>query len=134
MEQLPLTVVVTGATGTQGGATARALLAAGHRVRALTRRPDSAADLHELGAEVVTADFDDPSSLDRAFAGADAVFLVTTPFGTDLDTEIRHGVDAVDAAVRAGVRHLVYTSAPNADRRTGIPHFHSKLVVERHLA
>lgn len=125
------TVAVTGSTGTQGGATARALLAAGHRVRALTRRPE-AADLP--GAEVVAADFDQPRSLDRAFEDADAVFLVTTPFGTDLETEIRHGVDAIDAAVRAGVGHIVFTSATNADRGTGIPHFDSKWVVERHLA
>ncbi|QUQ71928.1 NmrA/HSCARG family protein [Kutzneria sp. CA-103260] len=131
MEPYRLTVAVTGASGTQGGATARALLEAGHRVRALTRRPE-AVDLP--GAEVVAADFDQPESLDRAFDGADAVFLVTTPFGTDLDTEIRHGVDAVDAAVRAGVGHIVYTSATNADRGTGIPHFDSKWVVERHLA
>jgi len=131
MEPNRLTVAVTGASGTQGGAAARALLAAGHRVRALTRRPDKV----ELpGAEVVAADFDQPRSLDRAFDGADAVFLVTTPFGTDLDTEIRHGVDAVDAAVRAGVGHIVYTSATNADRGTAIPHFDSKRVVERHLA
>ena len=131
MEHSQLTVAVTGATGTQGGATARALLADGHRVRALTRRPS---ELHELGAEVMRADFDEPSSLDEAFAGADAVFLVTTPFGTDLDTEIRHGKAAVDAAVRAGVGHIVFTSATNADRDTGIPHFDSKWVVEQHLA
>ncbi|GAA3432936.1 NmrA/HSCARG family protein [Kutzneria kofuensis] len=83
---------------------------------------------------MVEADFDQPASLDRAFTGADAVFLVTTPFGTDLDTEIRHGVDAIDAAVRAGVGHIVFTSATNADRGTGIPHFDSKWVVEKHLA
>jgi uncharacterized protein YbjT (DUF2867 family) len=133
MEPSKLTVAVTGATGTQGGATARALLAAGQRVRALTRQPE-AAELRELGAQVVSADFDDPASLDRALAGTDAVFLVTTPFGTDLDTEIRQGVTAVDAAVRAGVGHIVFTSATNADRATGIPHFDSKWVVEQHLA
>jgi uncharacterized protein YbjT (DUF2867 family) len=129
MKTSKLTVAVTGATGTQGGATARALSAAGHHVRALTRRPEAA----ELDAEVLAADFDDPASLDRAFDGADAVFLVTTPFGTDLDTEIRQGVTAVDAAVRAGVEHIVFTSATNADRATGIPHFDSKWVVEQHL-
>lgn len=129
MEHSQLTVAVTGASGTQGGATARALVADGHRVRAVSRRP-----IELPGAEAVRADFDDPGSLDRAFAGADAVFLVTTPFGTDLDTEIRHGVDAIDAAVRADVRHIVFTSATNADRGTGIPHFDSKRVIERHLA
>ncbi|MEF2529537.1 NmrA family NAD(P)-binding protein [Streptomyces sp. CS62] len=63
-------IAVTGATGTQGGATARALLAAGHRVRALTRRPDApAADaLRRLGADVRPTDFDDRAALDAVLA------------------------------------------------------------------
>ncbi|MEU2059476.1 NmrA family NAD(P)-binding protein [Streptomyces sp. NPDC013455] len=130
-----LTIAVTGATGTQGGATARALLAAGHRVRALTRRPDApaAAALRALGAEVRHADFDDRPSLDAALAGADALFAVTTPFGTDTDTEVRQGAALVDAAAGARLGHVVLTSAAHADRGTGIPHYESKWVVERHL-
>jgi uncharacterized protein YbjT (DUF2867 family) len=129
-----LLVAVTGATGAQGGATARALLQRGHRVRALTRRPETAEALRTSGADIVTADFDSPTSLDAAFEDVDAVFLMTTPFGADLDTEVRQGIDAVDAAVRAEVGHIVFTSAANADRDTGIPHFDSKYVIEQHLA
>ncbi|MBL1109499.1 NmrA family NAD(P)-binding protein [Streptomyces sp. 5-8] len=130
-----LTVAVTGATGAQGGATARAALAAGHHVRALTRRPDSpAADtLRQLGAEVRHADFDDRASLDAALAGADALFAVTTPFGTGTDTEIRQGKALVDAAAGARIGHVVLTSAAHADRGTGVPHYESKWVIERHL-
>ncbi|MGV9755539.1 NmrA family NAD(P)-binding protein [Streptomyces tricolor] len=130
-----LTIAVTGATGTQGGATARALLAAGHRVRALTRRPDApaAAALRALGAEVRHADFDDRASLDAALAGADALFAVTTPFGTDIDTEVRQGTALVDAAAGARLGHVVLTSAAHADRGTGIPHYESKWAVEQHL-
>ncbi|MEU9500553.1 NmrA/HSCARG family protein [Streptomyces sp. NPDC048196] len=130
-----LTIAVTGATGAQGGATARALLAAGHRVRALTRRPDSpAADaLRGLGADVRHADFDDRHSLRAACTGADSLFAVTTPFGTDTTTEVRHGKALVDAAAQARLGHVVFTSAAHADRGTGIPHYESKHLIEEHL-
>ncbi|MEU3776536.1 NmrA/HSCARG family protein [Streptomyces sp. NPDC032472] len=130
-----LTIAVTGATGAQGGATTRALIAAGHRVRALTRQPDApAADaLRRLGAEVCRADFDDRGSLDAALAGADSLFAVTTPFGTDTATEVRQGVSLVDAAAGAGVGHIVFTSAAHADRATGVPHYDSKYAIEQHL-
>ena len=120
-----LTIAVTGATGAQGGATARAL----------TRRPDSlAADaLRGLGADVRHADYDDRPSLDAAFSGADSLFAVTTPFGTDTATETRQGKALIDAAAAAGVTHVVFTSAAHADRGTGVPHYESKFLVERHL-
>ncbi|WP_410810111.1 NmrA/HSCARG family protein [Micromonospora sp. 067-2] len=130
-----LTVAVTGATGAQGGATARALLKAGHRVRALTRQPASpvAEALRDVGAEVCQADFDDRASLDAALAGCDSLFAVTTPFGTDLATEVRHGKALVDAATVAGLGHVVLTTAAHADRGTGIPHYESKHLIEQHL-
>ncbi|MET9578700.1 NmrA/HSCARG family protein [Streptomyces sp. DT199] len=130
-----LTIAVTGATGAQGGATARALLAAGHRVRALTRRADSpAADtLRDLGAEVHSADFDDRASLDDALVGADSLFAVTTPFGADTAVEARQGKTIVDAAAAARLGHVVLTSAAHADRGTGVPHYESKYLVEQHL-
>ncbi|UQI45588.1 NmrA/HSCARG family protein [Streptomyces sp. HU2014] len=132
---LTVTVAVTGATGAQGGATARALLAAGHRVRALTRRPKSpAADaLRRLGADVRHADLDDAPSLRAALTGADSLFAVTTPFGTDTATETRQGRTLVDAAAAARLGHVVFTSAAHADRGTGIPHYESKHLIERHL-
>ncbi|WP_406058475.1 NmrA/HSCARG family protein [Micromonospora sp. NBC_00860] len=130
-----LTIAVTGATGAQGGATARALLTADHRVRAITRHPTSPAAeaLRDLGAEVRQADFDDRTSVDAALAGADSLFAVTTPFGTDLATEVRQGRTLVDAAAAAGLGHLVLTTVAHADRDTGVPHYESKHLVEQHL-
>ncbi|MEV5735914.1 NmrA/HSCARG family protein [Streptomyces sp. NPDC052292] len=130
-----LTIAVTGATGAQGGATARALLAAGHHVRALTRTPaaPAARALHRLGADVRRADLDDRPSLDAALAGADSLFAVTTPFGADTATEVRQGRTLLDAAADARLGHVVFTSAAHADRRTGIPHYDSKAEIERHL-
>ncbi|MFC5144852.1 NmrA/HSCARG family protein [Streptomyces aureoversilis] len=130
-----LTAAVTGATGAQGGATARALLAAGQRVRALTRRPASpAADtLRRLGADVHHADLDDPTTLEAALAGADSLFAVTTPFGTGTATETRQGKALIDAAAAARLGHVVFTSAAHADRSTGVPHYESKRRIEQHL-
>jgi uncharacterized protein YbjT (DUF2867 family) len=127
---------VTGATGVQGGALARLLLDRGLPVRALTRHPSSPAAqaLRERGAEIAHADFDDRSSLEAALRGARAAFLMSTPFGTDVDTEIRQGVTAVDAAALVGVPHLVFSSVAHADRATGVPHFDSKHAIERHLS
>ncbi|MFC9249137.1 NmrA/HSCARG family protein [Streptomyces sp. NPDC057136] len=130
-----LTVAVTGATGAQGGATARALLAAGHHVRALTRHPSSTAAeaLRGLGADVRHADFDDRASLGAALSGTDSLFAVTTPFGTDTTTETRQGKALVDAAAAADLRHIVFTSAAHADRGTAVPHYESKYLVEQYL-
>lgn len=126
-------VAVAGATGTQGGAAARSLLDQNFRVRALTRTPDSAAAqaLRDLGAEVVPADFDDHESLETALRDADELFAMSTPFGSDPETEVRQGIALLEAA--RDVRHIVFTSAAHADRDTGIPHFDSKYRIERHL-
>lgn len=128
----PLTILVAGATGRQGGAAARLLLASGHRVRALTRRPGSqaAAALHLAGAEIHEADLDDAAAVQRAAEGADAFYLVTTPFEEGPRAEARQGRRAAEAAAKAGVAHLVYSSVASADRGTGIPHFESKREVE----
>ncbi len=108
-----LTVVATGSTGKQGGAVARALLERGHKVRAVTRDPNS--------------------SQAKALEGATSLFAMTTPFGGGTDAETRQGVAAADAAKAAGV-HLVFTSVNSANRRTGVPHFDSKYEVEKHIA
>ena len=69
-------VLVTGATGQQGGAVARQLLSRGHKVRALTRKPqgEAAKALAGMGAEVVPGDLDDVGSLEKALRGAWGVF------------------------------------------------------------
>lgn len=128
-------VLVTGATGQQGGALAALLLKQGHRVRALTRKVDSprARALSEQGAELFAADAENRESLEKAAAGVDAVFAMATPFEGGVEAEARQGINIVSAAAAAGVSHVVYSSVAGADQHTGIPHFESKFQVEQHL-
>jgi len=115
------TILVLGATGQQGGATVRHLLADGWRVRALTRDPASprARRIEALGAEIVAGDMDDAASLETAMAGVYGVFSVQpaswdpTP-ATDA-AEARRGKLVADVARAVGVRHLVYSSVTGAD-------------------
>ena len=100
MADTDLLFLVTGATGTQGGATARALLAAGHRVRILTRTPDtaSAAALVRRGAEVAKGDMGDPETLAGPMQGVHGVFSMQRPDVDGTDSERRHGFALIDAA------------------------------------
>jgi uncharacterized protein YbjT (DUF2867 family) len=129
-----LTVVVTGSTGKQGGAVARFLLERGHKVRAVTRDPNSsqAKLLANAGAALVVASLEDTGTIVKALEGATSLFAMTVPSG-GTDAEIRQGIAAADAAKAAGVR-LVFTSVGSANRQTGIPHFDSKYEVEKHIA
>ncbi|MEV5836030.1 NmrA family NAD(P)-binding protein [Nocardia sp. NPDC052112] len=108
-------ILVTGATGKQGGATARRLLADDIAVRVLVRDPQasSARALADAGAELVTGDFDTPATLDAAVAGARGVFLVPPaafgPNGWQADLEATRGIAVIDAAKRAGVEQIVFT-------------------------
>jgi uncharacterized protein YbjT (DUF2867 family) len=129
------TILVSGATGIQGGAVARELARRGFRVRGLTRDPGSASALalRNAGIEPVQGDFDDPASLDRALNGAYGAFSVQQYRGIGIDAEIRQGKSFADAARRAGIRHFVYTSVAKAPLNTGVPQFDSKLVLEAYL-
>ncbi|QVQ54169.1 NmrA/HSCARG family protein [Spiractinospora alimapuensis] len=127
-------VLVTGATGQQGGAAATHLLAAGWDVHALVRTPESAAAtrLARAGATLVAGDIESPETLDQAMRPVSAVFAVT-PNETDPAREIRQGTNLVDAAVRQDVRHFVFASVGAAERSTGLPFWESKWEIERHL-
>jgi len=129
-----LTVVVTGSTGKQGGAVARGLLERGHKVRAVTRDPNSsqAKSLANAGATLVAASLEDAAAIMKVLKGATSLFAMTMPSG-GTDAETRQGIAAADAAKAAGV-HLVFTSVGSANRQTGIPHFDSKYEVEKHIA
>ncbi|MGW7514543.1 NmrA family NAD(P)-binding protein [Streptomyces sp. NPDC054796] len=121
----PAPVLVTGATGQQGGATARALLATGVPVRALVRDPSTerARALAALGAELVTGDLLDLDSVRRAADGARAVFSVQLPDLADLqsDSEWVQGRNLVDAAREAGVAQFVHTSVSGAGQHRDAP-------------
>jgi uncharacterized protein YbjT (DUF2867 family) len=126
------TVLVSGATGQQGGNVARELLARGYRVRAMTRKPQSAPalDLAKLGAELVQGDLDDEASVAKALAGAWGAFAVQNTWEAGVEKEEVQGKTFAKAARKAGVQHFVYSSVGSAHRKTGIPHFDNKWRVE----
>ena len=128
-------ILVSGATGQQGGAVARSLLGRGIGVRALTRDPEKpeAKELVDLGAEVASGDLEDRSSIERVLDGVHGVFSVQQSWETGVEGEVRQGVLLADAAKAAGVDHYVYSSVGSAHRETGIPHFESKWEVEEHV-
>ena len=130
-----LKVLVTGATGTQGGGVARLLLANGHQVRALTRNPASpaATTLRELGAEVVAGSFGDRASLVAAGRDMDTAFAMSTPFVAGPHAEHMESLALIEALKAAEVGRIVYSSVSDADRKTGIPHFDSKVPAEEAL-
>jgi uncharacterized protein YbjT (DUF2867 family) len=125
-------ILVTGATGHQGGAVARELLAAGRRVRAMTRKPegDAARALAKLGAEIVAGDLNDEASIEKALSGMWGTFALQNTWEAGVDGEEVQGKRFAKAAREAGIQHYVYTSVGSAHRKTGIPHFDNKWRVE----
>jgi uncharacterized protein YbjT (DUF2867 family) len=130
-------IAVTGATGQQGGAVARKLLAEGWKVRALTRDVDkpAAQELASLSAEIFAGDMDDRAELDAAFKGAYGVFSVQNFWlpNVGFEGEIQQGKNVAEAAKAAGVQHLVYSSVGAAHRGMGQKHFDSKWIIEQHI-
>lgn len=130
-------ILVTGATGQQGGALARLLLQKKHEVYALIRSTKSespkAQNLRNQGAMLVEGDLDKPDSLEQIMNGIDSVFLMGTWVEVGTEGEIRRGKMMVDIAKEKKIEHIVYSSVVNADKNTGIPHFESKYKVEQHI-
>jgi NAD(P)H dehydrogenase (quinone) len=110
------TYAVTGASGHLGRAVLEALLRRGAQdVIATTRTPEALADYAGRGVALRKADFSDPSNLVDAFRGASRLLIVST-HGVGARSEA-HGA-AVEAAKRAGVRHIFYTSHPSPESST----------------
>jgi len=129
------TVLVTGATGRQGGAVVRHMLAKRWKLRALTRKTSShaAQALARQGVEVVQGDLEDPSSVASATAGVYGVYSVQDFWAVGAKREVQQGKNVADAAKKAGVKHFVYSSVGGAERNTGIPHWESKWEVEKYI-
>ncbi|WP_432973680.1 NmrA family NAD(P)-binding protein [Dactylosporangium sp. CA-233914] len=125
------TVLVTGATGKQGGSVARRLLAEGRSVRVLVRKEAtaSAAALAAAGAELAQGDFDDPASLPAALKDVAAVFAMQptaiSPSGPDTELEVRRGRALIDATATAGVEQVVFSTVASGSA--------AKVRIERHL-
>jgi uncharacterized protein YbjT (DUF2867 family) len=131
------TVVVTAATGRQGGATAQYLMADGFQVRAFVRDAESASArrLAQAGAELAVGNMDDPDSVAAAMRGAHGAFslqpsLIPPHFA---ENELQRGLTVADAAHTARICHLVYVSVAGADKNTSIPHWKIKWHIEQHI-
>lgn len=140
-EQLPL-ITIVGALSKQGRSVARTLLKSGrYRVRALTRRVESpeARYLSRQGAELVSVPLElgCTENLVNAFRGAHGAFLMTPPTAPPATYETEIGMQQADAAVAAGVEHIVFSSLENVDKITGgkkfAPHFTDKARVEEYI-
>ena len=116
------TFLVTGAAGHLGRATVEHLLGAkAGKVIAASRDPAKLADLAAKGAETRRADFDDPASLDAAFQGVDRLLIISTDDVATPGKRQRQHKAAIDAAARAHIGHVVYTSMPNPEPGSLIP-------------
>lgn len=128
-------ILVIGATGRQGAAVTRHLLKAGSTVRTLTRNSNStkAKILQNSGAEVVQGDLNEPDQIKHFFNEVYGVFSVQNPWITGLEKETEHGKLIASLAAKAGVQHLVYSSAGLGKPESGVPHFESKMKIEQHI-
>jgi len=106
--------LITGATGKLGSLVAEALLKKfpASQLAVSVRQPEKAESLRARGVDVRHGDFDHPETLDAAFKGVDRLLIISAD--GDNETRIRQHTNAVEAAARAGVRFIAYTSAPNA--------------------
>jgi uncharacterized protein YbjT (DUF2867 family) len=137
-----VTILIVGATGLLGRATALALLKEGQRVRVLVReparQPQHVAELQQAGAELVSGDLTDPASLERACKGAMRVFACAHSFlgrGRLRSAQVDHiGHSALIAAtLTTGVPRFVYTSALGARENHPIDFFRTKYEIEEVL-
>ncbi|MCH8929159.1 MAG: NmrA/HSCARG family protein [Candidatus Marinimicrobia bacterium] len=128
-------ILVTGATGQQGGAVAKNLLEKGWAVRAMTRNPEGekALALKSNGVEVVKADMSDSGTLTAVLDGVYGVFSVQNFWESGYDGEVTQGKTLADAAKAADVKHFVYSSVASADKNTDLSHFDSKFEIEEYI-
>ncbi|MFA1714142.1 NmrA/HSCARG family protein [Peribacillus frigoritolerans] len=116
-------ILVTGATGLQGGAVAREALKQGFQVRILVRDINSskAKTYIQSGAEAVEGNFDDQASLERAMQNVDAVFSMTLPARLGTDSEREQGFSLIQCAINSGVKQFVHTSVASTGKHTEFP-------------
>jgi len=135
MENTDKTVLVTGATGRQGGAVIRHMLRNEWKLRALTRSPNAPAaqELRRQRVEIVQGDLEDPASLERAAGGVYGIYSVQDFWSVGAKREVDQGKNLAEAAKKAGVEHFVYSSVGGAERNSGIDHWESKWEIEKHI-
>jgi uncharacterized protein YbjT (DUF2867 family) len=133
-------ILVSGATGQQGGAVAQSLLKRGFVVRGLTRDPSKKPKTADNRIRWVQGDLHDPTSLESALRGTHGFYLVTTPFvggfgaPPDIEGEIRAGTVGLETAKRVKSPHVVLSTVMGIGGRTeptGVPHLDSKMKIEQ---
>jgi len=109
-----MTLIVTGASGNFGRGAVAGLLkqVPARELILVSRSPDSLADYARQGAQVRRGDFDDAASLASAFAGGHKMLMISA---MRVGKRIGPHTNAIEAAVKAGVQHIVYTSSIGAD-------------------
>lgn len=129
------TILITGATGRQGGTVIKHLINNNFLVKALTRTPDSIAAqlLISKGISVVKGDMASIPSMISAMNGCDGVFSIQNYFEYGGEKEIEYGINVADAAKQCFISHFIYNSVCNADTHTGVPHFETKNKIEQHI-
>lgn len=135
MDKTGKIILVTGATGKQGGATAKHLLKDGWKIRALVRDESKATsqELKKLGAELMQGDMKDPAALDKAMSGVYGVFSVQNFWEHGYEGELKQAKAVIDAAKKAGVKHFLLSTVGGANRNTKIPHFEVKFEAETYM-
>lgn len=125
-------ILITGATGQQGGSLIDALLGHGFDLRGMTRKPESpaAASLAARGVTIVKGDLDDPASVRKALEGVWGTFAVQNTWEAGVEKEEEQGKRFAELAREAEVEHFIYNSVGSAHRKTGIPHFENKWRIE----
>lgn len=128
-------VLVTGATGRQGGSVIRHMRPKGWKLRALTRDSNShaALELVRKGIEVVKGDLENPVTLELATRGVYGIYSVQDFWAVGARREVQQGKNLADAAQKGGVEHFVYSSVGGAERNSGIAHWESKWEIEKHI-
>uniref|UniRef100_A0A060TD84 ARAD1D41052p n=1 Tax=Blastobotrys adeninivorans TaxID=409370 RepID=A0A060TD84_BLAAD len=139
-------LVVTGATGNQGGSVINSILrdpelSQKYKIRAVTRNSSSskAKELALKGVEVVEGDLDDNESINSALKGANVVFAVTlTNYDGDMSKEITQGKALADAAVYNGAEFIIFSTISSPSKISGgkynkVAHFEAKYTVEKYI-
>ncbi|MGJ1536480.1 NmrA/HSCARG family protein [Sphingobacterium multivorum] len=135
-------ITIVGVLGKQGRSAAQSLIESGrYRVRGITRRINSpeALKLAEQGVELILLPLDlgYKKEFAKAFRGSDGVFLMTPNIAPPATHEFELGKQLADAAVEAGVGHIVFSSLENVDKISGgklfAPHFTDKAKVEEYI-
>jgi uncharacterized protein YbjT (DUF2867 family) len=128
------TILVTGATGKQGGGVAKQLAQNGFTVKALTRNPASAKaqQLKAFNIQIIKGDLNDVNSYIAELKDVYGVFSVQT-FENGINKEIHQGTALATIAKKYNIKHFLYSSVAGAELQSGVPHFESKFKIENHI-